>query len=79
MHTSLFVEVLDTYLLHFTHRCPAVTTKYVSSLIQLIEQQFAEQSEQGAQEIQSLRAHFEATKRFIASKQANDPRFEDIQ
>ena len=79
MHTPLFVEALDVYLLHFAHRCPAVTPTFISSLIQLIEQQLAEEGDMGKEQTQKAKVHFLATKRYIASKRASDPRFEEIQ
>ena len=51
---------------------------YISSLIQLVEQQLAEESEQGKEVTAKARIHFEATKRYIASKKLSDPRFEEI-
>lgn len=42
-HTPLFVEVLDVYLWHYSASCESITPKYISSLLQLIEQQLAEQ------------------------------------
>ena len=78
MHTPLFVETLDMYVLHFAHRCAAVTPAYISSLIQLVEQQLSEDTE-GKEQTQKARLHFDATKRYIASKCASDARFEEIQ
>jgi len=81
MHTSLFVEALDTYLLHFAHRCTAVTPQYISSLLQLIEQQLAEEGDAAGKEATlKARAHFEATKAYIASKKlGDDTRFAEIE
>ncbi len=42
-HTPLFVEILDAYLFHFSSANPAVLPSYLSSLLQLIEQQLAEE------------------------------------
>lgn len=78
LHTPLFVEALDMYLLHFHYRCPAVTPTYITSLMQLIEQQLLEESDDGNDHIQRARVHFEATKQYLASKRASDPRFEEI-
>ena len=45
-HTPLFVEILDAYLFHFEKKNTAVLPSYLSSLLQLIEQQVAEESAQ---------------------------------
>lgn len=79
MHTPLFVEALDIYLQHFSNRCAAITPTYITSLIQLIEQQLAEEGEHGKEHTQRARIHFDATKRYIVAKRASDPRFEEIQ
>lgn len=79
MHTPLFVETLDMYLVHFAHRCAAITPGYISSLIQLIEQQFSEDTDPTKESTEKARLHFMAAKRYIASKRINDPRFEEIQ
>ena len=42
MHIPLFVEALDTYLLHYAAASPAITSAYISSLMQLIAQQLLE-------------------------------------
>lgn len=41
MHTVLFVEILDSYLYHFSQGNELVTADYVNKLLELIEQQLA--------------------------------------
>ena len=79
IHTPLFVEALDVYLLHFAKRCPAVTPTHITSLIQLIEQHIAVEDERGTHHAESTKMHFDATKSYIARKRTSDPRFEDIE
>ena len=78
MHTPLFVEALDIYLMHFAKRCPAITPTYISSLMLLIEQQIAEDKEHDTQATQRVRIHFDATKQYIADKCSSDARFDEI-
>jgi len=43
-HTPLFVEILEAYLWHYNQRNELVTTAYLTSLMQLIDQHLAEES-----------------------------------
>jgi len=79
MHTPLFVEVLDIYLLHYSAMCESITPKYITSLLQLVEQQLAEQEEGVANDsAQRARMHFNNIKAFMATKRASDPRFAEV-
>ena len=79
---SLSLSLCDTHLgCAFVRR--ARTHRYITSLIQLIEQQLAEEGEggTGGGKEQSMRArsHFEATKAYIALKKTTDERFVEIE
>ena len=37
MHVPLFVEILNSYLVLFERRCPAITVKYLKGLVELID------------------------------------------
>ena len=77
MHVPLFVECLDTYLLHYAASSPAITPKYITSLLQLIGQQLAE-ADGASEAMAKARAHFENTKSYLRAKRKADPRFEEI-
>ena len=77
MHVPLFVECLDTYLLHYAASSPAITPKYITSLLQLIGQQLAE-ADGASEAMVKARAHFENTKSYLRAKRKADPRFEEI-
>jgi len=61
MHLPLFVETLDSYLFHYAGRSPAVSAKYITSLLQLIEQSKYPEDEVSPQVL----THFDNTKAFI--------------
>ena len=77
MHTPLFVEILDAYLYHYGASNPAVLPSYISSLLQLIEQQLTEEADSKSTAI--ARPHFENCKNFVAGKRVIDSRFAEIE
>ena len=82
LHIPLFVEALDTYLLHFSAACPAITSTYVTSLMQLIAQQLAESADaEGAakEAVSKATVHFHNIKAYLAAKQGQDERFKEIE
>jgi len=72
MHTPLFVEILEVYLLHYHARCEAVLPSYLSSLMQLIEQQLGDEPSQA-------RTHFINTQAYVTAKRLTNPRFAEIE
>lgn len=68
-HLPLFVEILDAYVLHYGAGNEAIVPKYISSLMQLIEQQ-----QEGAPP-----PHFEAVKKEIALRRENDERWAEVE
>jgi vacuolar protein sorting-associated protein 35 len=78
LHVPLFVECLSTYLLHYAAASPAITPKYITSLLQLIAQQLAE-ADAASDTIVKAKAHFENTKGYLRAKRKADPRFEEIE
>jgi len=76
MHTVLFIEILDSYLYHFSQGNELVTADYVNKLLQLIEQQLAGDASTPA--VQAARQHFENTRLRISSQKEADPRWVEI-
>jgi len=74
-HTPLFVEILDAYLFHFEKKNTAVLPSYLSSLLQLIEQQVAEESAQAGPSAK----HFANCQAYVASRKIKDARFAEIE
>jgi vacuolar protein sorting-associated protein 35 len=72
MHTPLFVEILEVYIYHYHKACDAVLPSYLSSLLQLIEQQIGE-------EPSPARTHFLNTKAYVEAKKKTEPRFAEIE
>jgi len=75
-HTPLFVEILDAYLYHFSTANPAVLPSYLASLLQLIEQQLAE--EEGAQNGPTAK-HFSNCQAYVTARKKADKRFAEIE
>eukprot|EP00326_Haptolina_ericina_P003151 CAMPEP_0181228236 /NCGR_PEP_ID=MMETSP1096-20121128/33242_1 /TAXON_ID=156174 ORGANISM="Chrysochromulina ericina, Strain CCMP281" /NCGR_SAMPLE_ID=MMETSP1096 /ASSEMBLY_ACC=CAM_ASM_000453 /LENGTH=775 /DNA_ID=CAMNT_0023321751 /DNA_START=31 /DNA_END=2359 /DNA_ORIENTATION=- len=78
MHTVLFVDILDSYLYHFSQGNELVTADYINSLLQLIEQQLAGDAAAATPAIQAARTQFESTRLRIASQKESDPRWAEI-
>jgi len=77
MHTVLFIEILDMYLFHFAQENELITSAYVNSLLQLIEQQLEVESEP-TPALVAARQHFENTRLRITAKKEADERWVDI-
>jgi len=75
-HTPLFVEILDAYLYHFAAANPAVLPSYLTSLLQLIEQQLAEEESTPAG---ATAKHFVNCQTYVASRKKTDTRFAEIE
>ena len=83
LHTPLFVEALDTYLIHFGRAEPHVTGGYIASLLQLIEQQLADggddnPSAAAAEALHRAKLHFANTAKYLEAKRAAGGRFAEI-
>ena len=68
-HLPLFVEILEAYVLHFSKGNEAIVPKFVTSLVQLIEQQL-----DGAPN-----AAFDACKRGIERRKTEEPRWAEVE
>ena len=79
MHTPLFVEILDVYLYHYHAKCAAVLPSYISSLMQLVEQQLTDDAVADDAKLAQARAHFGASKAYVAAKRLTDERFAEIE
>uniref|UniRef100_A0A7S0JA92 Vacuolar protein sorting-associated protein 35 n=1 Tax=Calcidiscus leptoporus TaxID=127549 RepID=A0A7S0JA92_9EUKA len=69
-HTPLFVEILEAYLWHFDQKNELVTTEYLTSLVQLIDQHLAEESRAGEVASEAHRTRYANVQRHIAAKVA---------
>ena len=83
LHTPLFVEALDTYLIHFGRSEPHVTGGYIASLLQLIEQQLADggddnPSAAAAEALHRAKLHFANTAKYLEAKRAAGGRFAEM-
>lgn len=76
-HVGLFVEILDAYLYHFEQENEQVVPSFITSLIQLIEQQLGDA--QDTAHIAAVRAHYQNTRRALADKKATSERFQEIE
>ena len=76
-HVGLFVEILDAYLYHFEQENEQVVPSFITSLIQLIEQQLGDA--QDTAPIAAVRAHYQNTRRALAEKKEKSERFQEIE
>jgi len=82
-HVGLFVEILDAYLYHFEQENEHVVPGFVTSLLQLIEQQLGDHSDMAAGSdtapVAAVRAHYQNTRRALAEKKERSERFREIE
>ena len=66
-----------TYLHHFEQENEQVVPSFITSLIQLIEQQLGDA--QDTAPIAAVRAHYQNTRRALAEKKERSERFQEIE
>jgi len=77
MNVHLFVEILNEYLYYYENQNDAVTVKYLSGLIELINTNIANMDASSSAE--SINIQYNNTLEFIKWKKTTDTRYHDIQ
>ncbi len=72
--SQLFVEILNSYLVLFEHRCPTITVKYLKGLVELINEHLENMDSPHPQTTK----FYENTIAYIQSKQTTDSRYTKI-
>jgi len=81
MNVHLFIEILNQYLYYFESGCDAVTVKYLSGLIALINTNIANMEGASNPETESakVQTHYQNTLNFIKWKRESDERYNEIE